>query len=129
MRGSSTLKALKRVIKGIGFAIEGFKFALREDEHFRINLALSLTGVALSLILLSGCKRIILSLINYLVLVVESINTSIERAVDTATKEFHPVAKASKDTAAMAVLTIGLFALISDIIFLLPKLLEVVWRR
>ena len=66
----------------------------------------------------------LIALINYLVLVVELINTAIERAVDTATNKFHPMAKAAKDVASSAVLTIGFFALVVDIIFLLPVIIE-----
>jgi len=125
MKELSIQRVIKRVVKGIKYALEGFQFALKEDEHFRINLTLSLTGVFLSLILLSGCERILVALINYLVLVLESVNTAIERAVDTATSEFHPLAKASKDLAATAVLLIGVFALLIDLIYLLPKIAEI----
>ncbi|GAB6076556.1 diacylglycerol kinase [Desulfurobacterium crinifex] len=118
------IKAIKRIIRGIRYALEGWSFALRNDQHFRINLALSLLGTVLSLLLLSGCKALLIALINYLILVVELINTAIERAVDTATDKFHPMAKAAKDVASSAVLTIGLFAIIVDIIFLLPAIIE-----
>ena len=118
------IKSIKRAIEGIRYALEGWSFALRNDQHFRVNLALSLLGTVLSLLLLSGCKALLIALINYLVLVVELINTAIERAVDTATNEFHPMAKAAKDVASSAVLTIGFFALVVDIIFLLPVIIE-----
>jgi diacylglycerol kinase len=118
------IKSIKRAIGGIRYALEGWSFALRNDQHFRVNLTLSLLGTVLSLLFLSGCRALLVALINYLILVVELINTAIEKAVDTATDEFHPMAKAAKDVASSAVLTIGLFAIIVDIIFLLPVIIE-----
>ncbi|ADY73317.1 diacylglycerol kinase [Desulfurobacterium thermolithotrophum DSM 11699] len=118
------IKAIRGIIKGIKFALEGWSFAFRNDEHFRINSILSFSGVILSLIFLSDCKALLIALINYLVFVVELINTAIERAVDTATSDYHLLAKAAKDVSASAVLSIGIFALIVDIMFLLPVILK-----
>ncbi len=126
MKESNILKAAKRVYKGIVYAIEGFQFAFKKDEHFRINLTLSLVGVILSLMLLSGCERVLVAMVNYLVLVFEAVNTAIERAVDTATTSYHPLAKASKDLGATSVLLIGIFALIIDVIYLIPPLMEAI---
>jgi len=116
------IKTLKGVLKGLMFALDGYVGAFREDVHFRINLILSLLGTLLSLILLDGCQKVVVALVNYLVLAFELLNTALERAVDTATSEFRPTAKLAKDAAAAAVLTVGLFALICDILFLLPQI-------
>jgi len=112
------------VVKGIGYAIEGYLGAFREDRHFRINLFLSLTGTLLSAALLEGSLAVIVALSNYMVLVVELINTAVERAVDTATSEFKRSAKLAKDASAAAVLSTGLFALTLDLKFLLPEILK-----
>ncbi len=118
------VKVVAGVIRGIGYAVEGYLGAFKEDRHFRINLFLSLTGTVLSLILLEGSLGVLVALSNYLVLVVELINTAVERAVDTATSEFKKSAKLAKDCSAAAVLSTGLFALVLDIKFLLPELLK-----
>jgi len=118
------VKTVKGVIRGIGYALEGYIGALKEDRHFRINLFLSLTGAAGALLFLEGELSLIVALSNYLVLVVELINTAVERAVDTATKVFSPTAKLAKDASAAAVLTAGLFALFLDLKFLLPEIVK-----
>ncbi len=118
------IKTVRGVIKGLGYAVDGYIGAFREDRHFRINLSLSLTGTFLSLIFLDGCTRMVLALANWLVLAFELVNTAVERAVDTATTERLPTAKLSKDAAAAAVLTVGLFALICDLLILLPAVLR-----
>jgi len=119
------METVRKIVKGLNFALEGFFFAFKSDQHFRINLFLSLVGTFLSLILLEGCLSLILAFINYSVLIAELFNTAIERAVDTATLEFHPLAKASKDIASAAVLTTGIFALVADLIYLLPAILSI----
>ena len=43
-----------------------------------------------------------------MVFICEIINTAVERAVDTATQEYHPIAKIAKDVAAGAVLVAAL---------------------
>ena len=118
------LKTVKGVVRGIGYALEGYTGAFREDAHFRINLVLSLAGTAGALILLKGELSLLVALCNYLVLVAELINTAVERAVDVATEEFNPKAKLAKDAAAAAVLTIGLFALALDLRYLLPEIVK-----
>jgi diacylglycerol kinase len=115
---------VKEIIRRISYAIAGFHFALKKDKHFRINFFLSNLGTLFSLIFLSGCLALVVALANYLVFVVELINTAIERAVDTATSDFHSLAKASKDVASMAVLSVGIFAFTLDVVFLLPAILE-----
>ncbi|TCK06401.1 diacylglycerol kinase [Phorcysia thermohydrogeniphila] len=120
------MQTLKKIVRGISFALEGLVFAFKNDQHFRINSFLSLTGTFLSLALLEGCLSLVLAFINYSILVAELFNTAIERAVDTATLEFHPLAKAAKDVSSAAVLTTGIFALLADLIYLLPALLSAI---
>lgn len=116
-------KTVRGIVKGIRYALEGYAGAFREDKHFRINLFLSLSGTILSLLLVEGCKGLLLAFINYLVLAFELVNTALERSVDTATTEFKPTAKLAKDTSAAAVLTVGVFALLSDLFILVPEIL------
>jgi diacylglycerol kinase len=52
----------------------------------------------------------------------ELLNTAIERAVDLASPEVHPLAKIAKDTAAGAVLVAALFAIVVGAIVFGPPL-------
>jgi diacylglycerol kinase len=113
---------IRGILKGIGYALEGYVYAFKNDRHFRVNLCLSLAGTVLAVALLEGCLALLVALTNYMVLVVELINTAVERAVDTAVTGYHPTAKASKDVASSAVLTAGVFAVVVDVIYLLPAL-------
>ncbi|TJY43601.1 diacylglycerol kinase family protein [Cohnella pontilimi] len=52
----------------------------------------------------------------------ELINTAVERTVDLATPERHPLAKAAKDAAAGAVLVAASFAVFVGLVVLAPPL-------
>jgi diacylglycerol kinase len=62
------------------------------------------------------------------VMVSELFNTAIERVVDMASPDFHPLAKVAKDTAAGAVLAAALFAVVVGVIVLGPPLWEVCFK-
>ncbi len=117
-------KLTLRILKALGYAIEGLMAALKIDLHFRINFFLWFSLAFLSLYLLKENKLLIFT-INYFVIIVELINTSIEKAVDTATKEWKLTAKHAKDIACTATLFAGGFAGVVDIIFILPELLKI----
>lgn len=53
-----------------------------------------------------------------LVLSLEAVNTAVEKTVDLATKDLHPLAKVAKDSAAGAVLISAIFSAIAGIVIL-----------
>ena len=88
-----------------GYAMAGLAEMLRSERSFRLELCvfvpllLSLFfwnfGAVLNLFLIFGAV---------FTLVTECVNSAIERAVDLATSEIHPLAKGAKDTASTAVM-------------------------
>ncbi len=118
------MQTLKGIVKGIIYALEGYAYAFKNDRHFVINFFLAFFASFASLILLKPPISICVATVNILVAVVELINTAVERAVDTATAQWTKTAKAAKDVSAAAVLTIGLFALALDVVYLLPAIVH-----
>jgi diacylglycerol kinase len=59
-----------------------------------------------------------------IVMITEGINTAIERCVDLASPEWHPLAKDAKDIAAGSVLIASLCAAIIGFITFLPKIVQ-----
>jgi diacylglycerol kinase (ATP) len=99
-----------------------------------MRIHLSIAAIAFLCCLVLGVSRIelvmVISAIS-LVFICEIINTAVERAVDTATQEYHPIAKIAKDVAAGAVLVaalnsvlVGLLVLGGYFVNLFMKLLE-----
>lgn len=59
---------------------------------------------------------------------VELFNSSIEKIVDLKTKEYHPLAKAAKDTASAAECVVCLTNILGILFILLPKIIEyIMW--
>ena len=59
-----------------------------------------------------------------IVISLEFINTAIEEAVNLSTNDIHPLAKASKDVAAGAVLFSAIMSAIIGLIIFIPKLID-----
>jgi len=70
---------------------------------------------------LSRTEWYIVLLLIALMFALEMINTAIERVVDLASPNFHPLAKQAKDIAAGAVLVFALFSAIIGLLIFLPK--------
>ena len=108
------------------FAFEGIVHVLRTQPNARIQAAISIAVILAGLWL--GLDRIewsILVVTMAVVWVAEFVNTAIEAAVDLATEERHPLAKAAKDAAAGGVLAAAILAVIVGLLILGPPL----WTR
>lgn len=103
--------------------MEGIAEALRSERHMRFHLAAAVLAVALALSLnLPPAQWLWLIAAIAAVWTAELLNTAIERTVDLASPEIHPLAKTAKDTAAGAVLVASLFAAAVGFIVLGPPL-------
>jgi diacylglycerol kinase len=104
-------------------AITGVLGAIRSERHMRIHLA-----AAIIVIIMASWLRMEASEWLWLlaaitgVWVSELLNTAVERTVDLASPNRHPLAKIAKDTAAGAVLVSALFAVTVGVIVLGPPL-------
>jgi undecaprenol kinase len=112
---------IRKFIRSFGYAAEGLITALREQ-----NIRFHYTSVVIVLIIgwltgLSVLEWIILVLVMSLVVGAELFNTAIERIVDLASPEFHPLAKQAKDIAAGAVLVFALASVIIGMLIFFPK--------
>ncbi|MGR3765072.1 diacylglycerol kinase family protein [Rossellomorea sp. NS-SX7] len=114
---------LNRLKKSFGYAWQGIKFVWLSEQNFRIHTAAAFVAAALGLILsVSVFEWIILLLLIFGMLALETMNTAIEKAVDLVTAEYHPLAKASKDLASAAVLLFAIGSFIIGCIIFIPKI-------
>ncbi|AFI04163.1 diacylglycerol kinase [Helicobacter cetorum] len=101
-------KGIKRIIKAFFYSKDGLKCAWVEESAFRQVLILALICIILaSYITKDFLEWGLLILPCFLSVVIELLNSSIEKAVDYTGTEFHPLAKKAKDIASSAQL-IGL---------------------
>ena len=104
-------------------AFEGWGFALRTQPNTWIHSAFSLAVLAMCAWLkLPPRDWAVILLTITLVWAAEMINTAIEAALDLTSPEAHPLAKASKDTAAAAVLVSAVGSVLVGLLILGPPL-------
>jgi diacylglycerol kinase (ATP) len=103
---------LARIIAAGGYSWAGLVFAIRREAAFRQELVLYLLLLAvLPLLPLPVWSKLALLALNSLVLIVELLNSAIEKVVDLVSPGFHPLAKQAKDLGSAAVFISLLLAL------------------
>ncbi len=107
------------------FAFAGWWYVLRTQRNARIHALASVLVVGLAWWLqLQPVEWALLILAMGLVWLTELLNTALEAIVDLVSPEIHPLAKASKDVGAAAVLIASLAAAVIGFLVLAPPL----WR-
>ncbi len=93
------------MIRSFDSAYRGLIYAVRTQRNMRFHVVAATAVLVGSLFLgVSKLELAILVLVIIAVFVTEMLNTALEFAVDLVTKEYHPLAKLSKDVSAGAVL-------------------------
>ena len=94
----------RRLIKAFGHSIDGFK-AIAKHPAFQIELIVASVAIPVAIFAgRNGVERALLIGSIVLVLIVESLNTGIEKAIDRISQELHPLSKLAKDVGSCAVL-------------------------
>ncbi|SEJ72989.1 diacylglycerol kinase (ATP) [Deinococcus reticulitermitis] len=102
MNSGGSALSLRRWWRSVGFAWAGVAHTYRSQPNFRIEVWAAVTALGLTVLLRAPLAPI--ALCCALVLSLELVNTALEAAVDLASLERHPLARAAKDAAAGAVL-------------------------
>lgn len=113
--------------KSVGHALDGIEYAINHERNIKIEIFLAIIASILGFMLkISIIEWIVIILLIALIISLELINTAIERCVDLVTKDYHDLAKVSKDMAAGAVLVASLFSVIVGLLIFLPKLIDII---
>ena len=114
------------IVRSFGFAFEGLWYLLRTQRNARIELLIGAIACALGAWLRIGrVEWAILAITIASVFILEGINTAFEAAIDLASPNPHPLAKACKDLAAAMVLVAAIASLAVGLLILGPPL----WHR
>jgi len=104
---------MARLARSFGFALQGIAYTIKCGSNMKIHLLAALVVFLMAAkIGVTRTEWALLSITVFMVLTAETINTSLERSVDLASPDIHPVAKASKDVAAGAVLLAALNSIV-----------------
>lgn len=116
------MRSVRRFLRGFRFAYEGIAYALSTQRNMKFHFFVSFFVLSSALFFhLSKMEILFLLLSITLVIVTELINTAVEKAVDLAMPDKHPIAKIAKDVAAASVLVAAVFAVaVGTIVFYEP---------
>ncbi len=115
-----------KLARSFYFAFVGLFFLVRTQRNARIELLIG--GLACGVGIWVKIGRVEWAVIIFtiaLVLILEGLNTAIEAAIDLASPEVHPLAKAAKDLAAGMVLIAAIASVGVGLLILGPPL----WHR
>lgn len=113
---------LRHMRAAIGFSLAGLAAAFRTELAFRQIVYLSAIGIPLAGVLAeSWAEAMLLILPFFLSLIIELLNTAIEKTVDRISSERHPLAKFAKDAGSAAQFMAQLFILVTWGSYLLSK--------
>jgi len=114
---------LHRLFKSFGYALKGLFKTFREEQNLRIQSVASLAVIALGLYFaISRLEWVLLSLAIALVLIVEIINSAVERVTDVLKPRINSYVKEIKDIMAAAVLLSSIAAAIIGCLVFAPYL-------
>lgn len=112
------------MIKSFEYAGSGVKEAFQNEPNFRVHIIVGGLSIILAIILqFSLIKFAILVLTITLVVILELINTAIEKIVDKVSPHYSHLAKVAKDVSAAAVLLSAFAAIVVGILLFLPEIL------
>ena len=115
---------IKKLKKSFKYAFQGVKVAFREEQTFRIHIAIAIIVVFFMFVLpVHSIGRAVLILTIVFALGLELLNSQIERVLDVIQPNHSPKVKAIKDLSAAAVLIadigavlVGLFIFFSSLV-------------
>ncbi|MER2125751.1 diacylglycerol kinase family protein [Solibacillus sp.] len=111
----------RKFLKSFRYAVEGILTAAME-QNLRFHILSAVIVVLAGLLTgLSTTEWFMITIVIALVIGAELFNSAIERVVDLASPEIHPLAKQAKDIAAGAVLVFAVASVIIGLLIFLPK--------
>ena len=103
----------RSIIDSFNFAVSGIILSIKTERNMLIHYIIAILVLLASLFFdFSRMEFLILLFATTLVIVMELMNTAIEKTVDMITEEYHPLAKLVKDISAGAVLIAAINALL-----------------
>lgn len=110
-------------VRSFGYAVKGLRYALLHEQSFRVQSTIAVMVLILMLVLkVSASHAVMLILVIANVLVLELLNTVLERFIDALEPRIHYFVAIMKDLMAAAVLVASIAALAIGCIILFPYL-------
>ncbi len=113
--------SIKRLFKSFRYAVKGMIKTLREEQNLHIQSAAAIIVVAMGVYFgLSRLEWIALILVIGLVIIMEVVNSAIERVTDVLKPRLNTYVKEIKDIMAAAVMLASIIAVLVGLIVFTP---------
>ncbi|MCE9586627.1 diacylglycerol kinase [Candidatus Uhrbacteria bacterium] len=123
------MSVFSSLARSFGHAFRGLTLAFKSERSFRLQVLAAFVVLVVIIVLpLELWERAILLLVTMFVLVLELLNSSLERLVDLAKPRLHAYAGDIKDLMAGSVLVAAIFALVLGLLILGPKFVDLAMR-
>jgi len=117
------MERLEQFKKSLQYAFRGLGYVIRHEKNFQNELVVAiLVVIAMVYFDLAKWETILLFLVIMVTLIMELLNTVMERVVDMLKPSVHPYAKLIKDLMAAAVLVTSILAIVVGVIIFYPHL-------
>ncbi len=114
---------VKELIDSFNYAVSGIMAAMKMEKSLRIHYIAAIAVILLSTFFnLTRVEFLILLSTVVLVVVLEMINTALEKTIDMITRDYHPLARVIKDVSAGAVLIASFNAVIVGYLLFFDRL-------
>lgn len=115
---------IRKHADSIGHALDGLVWALRTQHNYRAHLFLILLSVVVGFLLdIKYHEWLIILSLSMLGLIIETINTAIEKVGDAIDLNYNENIKIAKDVSAAAMLIYSIGAAVGASMIFVPKLL------
>ena len=119
------MERLKQFATSFKHAFRGLTYALKNEKNFQNEMIIgALVVVAMFYFNVTRGEMVVLFVVIMAVLIMELLNTAMERVIDILRPKIHPYAKLVKDLMAASVLMMSLLTIILGLIIFLPYLVE-----
>lgn len=115
---------ISQFFESITYAIKGLIYTFKHEQNFRIQIFFSLIIIgALFLFQVRTAEKIVVLLLITLVLILELVNTAIEKFMDLLKPRLHSHVEVIKDVMAGAVFIASVSALIIGLVIFVPYII------
>jgi diacylglycerol kinase len=119
--------SIRRLLKSFKYALSGLKKVVVEEQNFRIHLLATLIVIILAIYFKINTWQVaLLVIVIALVLILEIINSIMERLIDLLKPRIHQYVKDIKDMGAALVFVGALAALFIGLLIFLPYIINLV---
>lgn len=111
--------------RSLKHAFRGLAYATKNEKNFQNELVVAtLVIIAMLYFKVTKGEAVVLFVVIMAVLIMELLNTAMERVIDILKPKIHPYAKLIKDLMAASVLMMSLLTVILGLIIFIPYIIE-----